>query len=132
MKTDQIAGKTWRAIWQSVVIIILAAVTGLLVNQARSDTLQLVADGSPEARLTTDTGNSMVVSLDEARNLCLDKKAIFLNARPPEDYAQGAEPCRQGEKDHGKGDNLLFAVSVGQGTEDDLKNAEGDHIGRDQ
>jgi rhodanese-related sulfurtransferase len=37
----------------------------------------------------------MVVSLDEARNLCLDKKAIFLDARSPEDYAQGHIRCAQ-------------------------------------
>jgi hypothetical protein len=64
MKTERIAGKAWRAIWQSVLIIILATVTGLLVNEARSDTLLLVADWAPEARLTKDTGNSMVVSLN--------------------------------------------------------------------
>ena len=95
MKTDRIVGKAWRAIWQSGLIFILAAVAGLLMNQARSNTLPLVAAWSPETRLTADSGENMVVSLDEARNLCLDKKAIFLDARSPEDYARGHIRCAQ-------------------------------------
>jgi rhodanese-related sulfurtransferase len=31
----------------------------------------------------------MVVSLDEAGSLCLEKQAIFLDARSPRDYAMG-------------------------------------------
>ena len=95
MKTDRNAWKVWRAIRQAGLIIILAAVMGLLTNQARSKTLPLVADWAPEARLTNDTGNSMVVSLDEARSLCLEKQAIFLDARSPRDYAKGHIRCAQ-------------------------------------
>ena len=78
---------------QATAIILLSFALGLLMNQVRFDSLPLVADWTPEARLTTDTGNSMVVSLDEARNLCLDKKAIFLDARSPEDYVRGHIQC---------------------------------------
>ncbi len=95
MKKDRNKGKTWRAIRQSGLILLLAAVAGLLINQARSNTLPLVADWVPEARLTTDTGNSMVVSLDEAGSLCLDKQAVFLDARSPRDYARGHIRCAQ-------------------------------------
>lgn len=95
MKTDRIVGKTWRAIWQSGLIFILAAVTGLLMNQARSNTLSLVAACSPEARLTAYSGKSMAISLEEAKALCLDKDAVFLDARSPEDYAQGHIRCAQ-------------------------------------
>ena len=89
MKFDRNAGKTWRAIRQSMGILILAAVMGLLTNAARSNSLPLVADWTPEARLTNDKGNSMVVSLEDAKRLYLDKKAVFLDARSPMDYAQG-------------------------------------------
>ena len=95
MRIDLRAGKAWRAIRQSGLIVILAAVMGLLTNVARSKSLPLVADWTPEARLTTDTGNSMVVSLEEAKRLCLDKRAIFLDARSPRDYAQGHIRCAQ-------------------------------------
>ena len=95
MKIDRNAGKVWRAIRQAGLIIILAAVTGLLTNVVRSNTLPLVTDWTPEARLTTSRGNSMVVSLDEARSLCLEKQAIFLDARSPRDYAKGHIRCAQ-------------------------------------
>lgn len=95
MKTDRIVGKTWWAIWQSGLIFILAAVAGLLINQARSNTLPLVAAWSPEARLTADVGESMAISLEEAKALCLDKDAVFLDARSPEDYARGHIRCAQ-------------------------------------
>ncbi len=89
MKKDRNTGRAWRAIRQSGLILLLAVVTGLLTNQARSNTLPLVASWAPEARLTADTGNSRVVSLHEAGSLCLEKTAIFLDARSPRDYAMG-------------------------------------------
>jgi rhodanese-related sulfurtransferase len=95
MKTDRIVGKTWRAIWQSGLIFTLAAMAGLLMNQARSNTLPLVADWATEAGLTADSGESLVISLEEAKALCSDKDAVFLDARSPEDYAQGHIRCAQ-------------------------------------
>ena len=89
MRIDRNSGKTWRTIRQSLGILVLASVMGLLTNVARSNSLPLVADWTPEARLTTDTGANMVVSLEEAKRLYLDKKAVFLDARPPRDYEQG-------------------------------------------
>ena len=89
MKIDRNAGKAWRAFRQSGLIVILAAVTGLLTNVVRSNTLPLVTDWTPEARLTTSRGNSMVVLFEDATRLYLDKRAIFIDARSPRDYAQG-------------------------------------------
>lgn len=95
MKTDCVVSKTLRTIRQSVAIILLAAAAGLLMNQFRSDTLPLVADWSPESKLTADSGESMVISLEEAKALCSDKEAVFLDARSPEDYARGHIRCAQ-------------------------------------
>jgi rhodanese-related sulfurtransferase len=95
MKAGRIAGKTWRAVWQSGAIVVLACATGLLANEYRSDKLPLVADWSLEDRLTTDAGNGLAVSLDEARRLCLNGGAVFLDARSPEDYARGHIRCAQ-------------------------------------
>ena len=49
---QSIAGKIWQALWQSGAMVVLACVIGLLVNEGRSDGLALVADWSPEVRLT--------------------------------------------------------------------------------
>ena len=89
MKKDRNAVRAWRAIRQSGLILLLAVVTGLLTNQARSKTLPLLASWAPEARLTAGAENSLIVSLHEAESLCLEKQAIFLDARSPRDYAMG-------------------------------------------
>ena len=93
MRTDRMAEKAWRAIRQSGTILVLAAAAGLLMNQARSDTLPLVGAWSPDARLTTASGESLVISLKEARALCSNKEAVFLDARSSQDYARGHIRC---------------------------------------
>jgi len=95
MKSERIAGKICRTVWQSGAMVLLACVIGLLVNESRSDRLPLVAGCSPEVRLTTDAGDSMLVSIEEAEHLCLDKKAVFLDARSPEEYARGHISCAE-------------------------------------
>lgn len=95
MKTDRIIGKARQAIGQSAVIIILAAMVGLLTNQPRADRLPVVADRSPEARLASESGESLVISLEEAKALCSDKEAVFLDARSEEEYGRGHIRCAQ-------------------------------------
>jgi len=102
MKKDRIKGKIWQAVLQSAVIIIFAGMAGLLTNQARSNKLPLVADWSPEARLISDSGENLVISLEEARDLCLDQEAIFIDARSHEVYALGhiRKPSCRGNQDN--------------------------------
>ena len=97
MKANQLENKEliFSVLRQVTVIILLSFALGLLMNQARSDTLSLVADWSPEARLTENSGESLIISLEEARALCSDKDAVFLDARSPEDYVQGHIRCAQ-------------------------------------
>jgi len=83
------------ALRQVAVIMVLSLTLGILVNQARPTRLPLVADWSPEARLTGNSGESLVISLEEARALWSDKNALFLDARSPEDYARGHIRCAQ-------------------------------------
>ena len=80
---------------QSEVILILSAVTGFLANQVRPHTLPLVAEWAPEARLTTDTGEKMVISLEEAKTRCLKDNVIFFDARSPQLFAEGHIRCAQ-------------------------------------
>lgn len=65
------------------------------MNQVRSSKLSLVADWSPKARLALDSGENMVISLEQAKALCSDKEAVFIDARSPEDYARGHIRCAQ-------------------------------------
>jgi 3-mercaptopyruvate sulfurtransferase SseA len=80
---------------QGIWIVLLAVLFGLLVNQFRSDGVALFADWSIEARLAETPGEFTLVSLEEARNLCGSKKAVFVDARTSEDYRQGHILCAQ-------------------------------------
>jgi rhodanese-related sulfurtransferase len=60
-----------------------------MVNVVRPDGLTLVGDWSPEARLTTDSGESMVISLEEAKKVFASGAAVFLDARSEGLYREG-------------------------------------------
>lgn len=74
-------------------ISVTAFMLGFLTNQIRSDRIPLVADWAPEARLSAGLGESMVISLEEARALCSNKRAVFIDARPLALYDQGHIRC---------------------------------------
>lgn len=78
-----------QAILQGMAILVLACVTALSVNQLRPGGLPLVADWSPEARLTLDSGDSLMIPLDEAEMLFFDRSAFFLDARLEDQFAEG-------------------------------------------
>ena len=71
-----------KAVWQSGLIILLALCLGLITNQFRADGLALVGNWSVEARLSAPSGRSLIVSLEEARDLHQSGQALFLDARP--------------------------------------------------
>ena len=78
-----------RMFWQATAIVFLAVALGLLVNQLRPGRLPLVADWSPEAQLTLESVEILVISLDEARDSFFSGKAVFLDARSHELYKLG-------------------------------------------
>jgi rhodanese-related sulfurtransferase len=81
---------TWfRAARQILALVILSAVAAVAVNALRADRLPLVGDWSVAARITTSTGERMDISLDEAEKLFFTDAAVFIDARPEEDYARG-------------------------------------------
>jgi rhodanese-related sulfurtransferase len=92
-ETARFKGIGFRMFRQAGAIVLLAVTIGVLVNQIRSDRLPLVADWSAEARLTLESGESMVLSLEQARELCSSKSATFLDARSSEIYEQGHILC---------------------------------------
>lgn len=79
----------FRALWQVAGIILLAAASGFVANQLRSKGLPLTADWSTEVRLTDESGQTVVISLDEAREAFFSDKALFLDARSPDLYKKG-------------------------------------------
>ncbi len=74
---------------QAAVLVFLAVAIGLGVNQVRSNRLLLIGDWSHEARLKTPSGQSMVISLEEAETLFFSGRAVFLDARPSADFERG-------------------------------------------
>jgi rhodanese-related sulfurtransferase len=80
---------TCRVILQGGAIIVLATLIALSVNQCRPTGLPLTADWSPEAQLTLDSGDSLMIPLDEAEGLFFARSAIFLDARAGDLFAEG-------------------------------------------
>jgi rhodanese-related sulfurtransferase len=72
-----------------VAIILIAAATGLMVNQFRSERLPLVGDWSIKAQLTLNSGDTLLITLDEAKTLFFSGEATFIDARPDEHYRSG-------------------------------------------
>lgn len=79
----------FEAVWQGGVILVLATVVALSVNQCRPTGLPLVADWSPEAQLKLETGDSLMIPLDEAERLFFARSARFLDARSRELFEEG-------------------------------------------
>ena len=80
----------WKvALVQAVVILAIALVLGLVVNALRNDGIAMVGDWSAKTRLTTSTGESLIVSLTEAEKMFMDKAAVFMDARSEQEYDAG-------------------------------------------
>jgi rhodanese-related sulfurtransferase len=75
--------------WQLAALVLIAAALGLSCNQVRTTGLPLVGDWSPEAQLTTSSGDSLAISLAEAEGMYYAHAAIFLDARSPVLYNEG-------------------------------------------
>jgi rhodanese-related sulfurtransferase len=81
--------RTGQAIWQSGAIVLEAIAVGLLVDQERPAKLPLVADWSPKAQLTPDSGINLEIALEDAQALFFARIALFLDARSLEQYSEG-------------------------------------------
>ena len=76
------------ALWQSALILLIAAAASLSVNHFRQGGLPLVA--SPKAGSSgLKTAGEPVVSIEEARALFLTNGAVFIDARPVQVYRSG-------------------------------------------
>ncbi len=79
-----------KALWQSGLIILMAAAVSLGVNYLRRDGLPLVGRRAPEASsIGMQTAQEAIISIDEARALFLTNGAVFIDARPAEAFRSG-------------------------------------------
>lgn len=78
-----------KAARQAGAIIVIACFLAACTNFLRQDGIPLVGDWSPDARFADDSGQSLVISLKEASRMYVENKAIFVDARPESEYAQG-------------------------------------------
>ena len=78
-----------KTLWQIPAILAIALGMGLISNTLRHDSLQMVDDWSAEARITTATGEHLIISLSEAAKLFTEQAAVFIDARSDEDFRKG-------------------------------------------
>ncbi len=74
---------------QSLFIVVISIAVSLTCNFFRSGPLPLIGEWSIEARLTTDTGESTIVTLKKAISLFNQQEAVFMDARISDQYAEG-------------------------------------------
>lgn len=79
----------FNAFWQSLAILIVALLVGLIGNQFRSDRLPLTGNWAAREQATSPAGNSLTISLDDAEVLFFTGAAVFLDARSPDLYQLG-------------------------------------------
>jgi len=87
--TTQTDGIWKTAFYQTVAFALIAAILGLIVNQVRSDSIPLLGDWSPEARITLKFGKNILIPFDEAKDKFFTQGAVFVDARSPELYQGG-------------------------------------------
>lgn len=74
---------------QSIFLIGISMILALGINQFRPDGIPLIGDWSPENRIVTEAGESLVISLEDAKALFETGNVIFLDARPASEYESG-------------------------------------------
>ncbi|MBF0227274.1 MAG: rhodanese-like domain-containing protein [Desulfobacterales bacterium] len=81
--------KVYKALWQVPVISILSIIIALTCNFVRSERLPLIGEWSVEARFSDNKGESLVISLNDARKLFEENACVFVDARNVSDYENG-------------------------------------------
>ena len=73
---------------QAVAVIIAASAIGFFVNYFRDDGLNINKNWSVKARMTTDSGENLIIPLKQAEKIFAENKAVFIDARSQEDYSR--------------------------------------------
>ena len=78
-----------RTLWQVTAIVVFSAVLGLLINTMHPRGIPLIQDWSIDALMVDEQGLRMDILLDEAIQAFRESDVVFLDARSPQEYAQG-------------------------------------------
>lgn len=78
-----------QALWQVPMLIALACLIAAGTNLWRANGIPLVGDWSADARFSDAGGESLVIAIEQARQLFAQDEALFVDARPENQYAQG-------------------------------------------
>ena len=78
-----------QALWQIPMLIALAFLIAVGSNQWRANGIPLVGDWSADARFSDAGGESIVIAIEQARQLFAQDEALFVDSRPENQYAQG-------------------------------------------
>ena len=71
-----------QALWQTPALVALAVLVAIGVNHFRSDGIPLIGDWSAHALFVDAEGRSLVISLEQARDLFQADEVLFVDARP--------------------------------------------------
>ncbi len=71
---------------QAVAIIVMAFAIGVSVNYFRQDGLNMKKNWSLKSRMTTDSGENLIIPLKQAEKIFIGNKAVFIDARSEKDY----------------------------------------------
>jgi rhodanese-related sulfurtransferase len=86
---ERAGGSLKQALWQAPALAALAILIALGVNYWRSEGIALIGAWSVDARFSEAAGDSLVIGLEEAERLFQQDAAIFVDARPQSQYAEG-------------------------------------------
>ena len=78
-----------KTVWQGGLIILTALIISFMVNHFRPEGLPIIGDWTPEGKIAATSGTGLVIALEEAKKLHVQKKALFLDARPDAWYEMG-------------------------------------------
>ena len=76
-------------LWQVPALMVMAVMIGVGANHWRPDGIALIGDWSVESRFSDAAGESLVIALEQAGQLFKKKEALFLDARPENQFTQG-------------------------------------------
>ena len=90
MKTDRTKSFPVEARKQGFLIVLIAAALSLMVNHFRPDALPLTGGlSSKTASKDSKSSEEPLVSIEEAQALFFAHAAVFIDARPGQDYRSG-------------------------------------------
>lgn len=78
-----------QTLWQVPALVVLACLIAVGVNYWRSDGIPVIGDWTANARFADAAGDSLVIALEQAAQLFDQEAALFVDARPQSQFAQG-------------------------------------------